>query len=568
MLTDTTAMNHLTERGVAAIYIAKRQAIAIGALAIKYQEWNGPLGEALKIELSTIVPNLPYVCMAYDTVSVVEAAINYMLEKGDDYEDPISLENTMRSNKLIGCLGSIYFDNNGNSRAYSKFSIQQIQNISDTLTLIEVASIDKYSEQLITTVNELIWIPEGPTPSNFRPALVCPFDNYLVRDSSLGRLMLYMFSAIFLTLSLIVAYLAAKSTKLTTFTEMKTSYIITFADMVFLSFFFFEFFQILAEGPDQNSYKSLVNNVQLALSLDFSLYFELKFSTFWVVLYTAIGLTSIWMALCLFVTPNWIHAFQDRLCVDKLIWISDLLLPTIGHIGFLPILSMLMNVFVCNQAIDDGLTNSFLVGDCRVFCYSGSHIWLATIVLFCICCYIPAAIYYRNLWELTQPSLHIGTKPAYLSILSIFQIVLVILNKTLKMYNQVIHGIATSVIITILIATTIYMRPYNYKRVNVYQITALSMALYGTITSTVFMQMDLLLEWILTEFIGFAIILIAGFIISKRFPELLYSRRGNSISNLFKMQCFRSDQYEIESEPPEVGDRGDVFATQPRMHTK
>ena len=554
LLTDTTAMNYFTEAGLAAEYLVKRQAIATGALAIKYQEWNGVLGKALKAELGQIVPSLPYVCMAYDTVSVVKEAINYMLEKGDDYEDPIGLGNVMRGNKLVGCLGSIFFDKNDNSRAYSRFSIEQIQSHNNTLILVDVAYIDKYSEQVITSVNELIWPIQNSTPSNYRPAPICPFDNYLIRDSILGRMMLYLISTIFLTLSLIVAYIAAKSGKLVAFTEMKLSSIISFADMMFISFFVFEFFQILAEGPDQESYRSLVSNFQLALSLDFSLYFELKFNAFWISLYTTVGLASVWILLSLIFTLNRLHALQNKFYCDNIIRIYDFLLPTIGHIVFLPIFSILMNIFLCPQSIGNELTDSFLLDDCTIFCYSGKHIWYTIAVFLCISSYIPTAIYYRNLWELTQPSLHIRTKPLYLSIMSIFQIILVILNKTLKTYDQFIHGIAMSVIIAVFIAITIYMQPYNYKRVTVFQVTALSMAFYGVFTATVFIELNMLLAWILTEFIGFIIILIAGLIVSKRFPELLHSRRGISISYLFKMQCFKSYQYGIEFQPNENGD--------------
>ena len=107
--------------------------------------------------MSQIFPSLPYLCLNYDTVSVVKEAIKLILSRGDDYEDPKVLESVMRTNKITGCLGTIYFDATSNSRASSVFEMQQLL-LNETTGLMYTANaayIDKLSAKVITIINPL-----------------------------------------------------------------------------------------------------------------------------------------------------------------------------------------------------------------------------------------------------------------------------------------------------------------------------------------------------------------------------------------------------------------------------
>ena len=151
--------------------------------------------------------------------------------------------------------------------------------------------------------------------------------------------------------------------------------------------------------------------------------------------------------------------------------------PFFVHFGLLPIFSMLMNVFLCEKGIGNSLTDSFLNQDCTSFCYKGNHLTNAILTGLCLLIYLPTAIYFRPYWEISHDFLHLSTKSYYLSVLSVFQVIIVILGKTLKPYNQGIHGCIVCLIILSLICFTIYSKPYNYKRAYVMQCISLTLAL-------------------------------------------------------------------------------------------
>jgi hypothetical protein len=200
---------------------------------------------------------------------------------------------------------------------------------------------------------------------------------------------------------------------------------------------------------------------------------------------------------------------------------------------------MLMNIYICTEGISDNLTDSFLHQDCSTFCYTGVHlkyVIASTIVIFV---YLPIAIFCRPLWEIKQTFLNVKTKPIYLSILSIFQVVFVILNKTLKIYDQTIHGIVLILLLILLLVITIIMNPYNYRRATISQYTSLILSIWAILTSTIFRNYSIIVAWAIVEFTGILLLLIIGMIFMKKSTPLLYSEKGIKISTLFLFQFLK-----------------------------
>lgn len=48
--------------------------------------------------------------------------------------------------------------------------------------------------------------------------------------------------------------------------------------------------------------------------------------------------------------------------------LAEIIIPILGHIGFLPIMSTLFNIFLCDKSIGDEFTDSFMNKDCYEFC--------------------------------------------------------------------------------------------------------------------------------------------------------------------------------------------------------
>ena len=99
--------------------------------------------------------------------------------------------------------------------------------------------------------------------------------------------------------------------------------------------------------------------------------------------------------LCIIIIFRFERIYETNFICRYIKILSNLLLPILGHIGFMPIFSMLMNIFLCYNAIGNNLTDSYLDQDCTTFCYTSKHKLYAVLSGICIGLYVPAAIYCR-----------------------------------------------------------------------------------------------------------------------------------------------------------------------------
>lgn len=200
---------------------------------------------------------------------------------------------------------------------------------------------------------------------------------------------------------------------------------------------------------------------------------------------------------------------------------------------------MLLNIYDCRKGIGSKLDSSFLEKDCTTFCYKGSHMKWAIVSGFVIVTLLTFVTYNRPRYESIQKSLHLKTKPIYIQISSVFQVVLVAINKCLKGTNQSTAGFIQTGVILAFITLTAYMKPYNYSKTFIFKITILSMSAFAILISAIFIRLDYFTVWIIVELVGLLMILMIGFIVIKAKAELLYEEKGLiSIEELFRFQFF------------------------------
>ncbi|OMJ81106.1 hypothetical protein SteCoe_18519 [Stentor coeruleus] len=522
--------------GIEEPYATKRRELIEGSLVMSYKEYVGDLGQEIQKELSEKYEDISFMCMTYDTVSVVKEAIKYLLSIGDDYENYNKLMNAIRKNKFVGCLGNVYFDKEENTRASSQFIIKQIIYNSTTklFDTIDISYLDRFSSQMFTFINPYVW-PIGSSPPNYRLYNPCPFNIYNIQSSSKGKTALYIFLSFFIILSLVVCILTyfKSEKKIIPLTDKKY---ISFEDYFFFLYFPLQFFQIIAMGPDQDAYVYFINNFQAFFSLDFNIYLDLKFEKFWFMFYWVLTFTVFWIFGCFLYWSRLGRVIEKTWWTSFFAEINKIVIIIGGNIGFIPIISMLMNIYICINSIGENITDSYLKYDCTTMCYKDTHksmIILTTIVLIF---YISLAIYFRSLWENEQESLNVKTKTSYLLILSFSQIVLVVLNKTLKNYSQNIHGVVCCIIITGMIIITIVFKPYNYIRATISQCITFVSAFFIVLNAIVLRNTTTIINWLIINSIIIVFVLIAGIIIMKKFPEKLFSEKRVDISSLFIFQ--------------------------------
>lgn len=524
-------------------YLVKRREIAHGIFSLLYKEWNGPLGESLKSEFVKIFPSLDYLCLCYDTVVVVKEAIKYMLNYGEDIENAEKLLYYMRSNKVTGCMGNVYFSKDTTSVSNGKFAINQILSYSNqTLYSREIAYLDKLSTQFIQYVNKPKWETDT-APSNFIPIYDCPFELREIKSSNKGINVLIGLSVFFLIITCVFSFLSYQKFK-STFTVISEKKLMSLSDRAFYLYFFFQFIQFLTMGPDQEAVKNVSNNFGLLLSLDFDKYYNLTQDKFWILFYSVFGFSIFWVLMCLTIVLELDIKYQNLWIFEQISVLCNLIFPLIGSIGFLPILSMLINLFLCTDSVGDSLTDTFMDRDCYVYCYKGKHRSLSVVSVVLIFFHIAFSVYCKPIWELTQDSLAIRTRPSYLSALSILQVILIILNKLLNVHSQFIHGCICTILVFIFLLYTIKTKPYNHQPAFVLQIASLMMSVWGLFTATFFLKISNLSAWIITEFVGFTVIVLVTIIAFAKSDSMLYITKGNDISSLFIFQfCKNYERY-------------------------
>ena len=200
------------------------------------------------------------------------------------------------------------------------------------------------------------------------------------------------------------------------------------SDYLFLFFYICEIFQIISLLPKESLIHKITNGLLFNLGLNIISALNLTFQDYWFYYRLVCGVSILSSLLSLAVVIFKKKLFKGSSYFKYLEFISEFILPTLGHIGFMPILSSLLTIFSCEEGSSDHTLDSFLTQDCSQYCYSGSHIYYSIVSTLAILFHLLFFIYLRPFWESAQPSLHIHSSAKYLSALSLFQVVLALLS--------------------------------------------------------------------------------------------------------------------------------------------
>ena len=519
-------------------YNYKIKGYLLNSVIIRAIEFSGDYGLQIESQMSQIFPSTYKLGFSFDAFIAVKESLKLMIEKGEDYEDKHKLMSYMRNIKTTGVGGALSFDPDTNNRANTKFIFYQIikNDTTGEYEHVDKILIDKYGVNSYILIDRFVW-PDGSTqiPSDMILEGDCSFRDFQVQESDKGLRVLYIVCSFVFILVFIIAIISCKFLK-TDYIELNEAKKMSLSDYGSYFYFYFEFFQIVSMGPDQRGFKKLLNRFEVLLSLEFSLYYKFQRDDFWH-LYSATVVLALLFVISTFV-------ILSRLLLDKypfarvFVFISEMIF-IISHFMYLPLISILMNIYSCRESIGNELESSYLVNDCTTFCYKGNHMKWA-IGSGCLLVSILTLItYFRPHYETLQVSLHIRTKPVYIHITSIFQVLLIVINKCLKEINQSTAGFIQAGIILAFLVLTVYMKPYNYSKAAISQITSLTMAAYAVLISAIFIRTSNLIVWIIVEFIGLFLIITFGFIVVKNKASMLHEEKAPiTIEDLFKFQLF------------------------------
>jgi Receptor family ligand binding region len=516
------------------VYQNKWYEIGDNMLRIAPKMWVGEIGSQIRTKMLKYYPDtIPDYCASYDSVIVITSAIKYILNRGDDIEDPLNFMQSLRNVKITGCSGNIMFDSSSNSALNSICLISQARKNVSTGQYYDlpIVSIDKFSDQVVTYENPFTWGDQSP--SDMRPDSLCPFDSYLIKEFPKGIWIFCSFCVFFITISSIIGYKSFKSFRVF-YSPNKEKKVITISDAVFISYFFFQYFQLVNLGPKYESMNSSVYNLEVGVSINIMDYYSFSYSQFWIYYKVVLILCSIWILGCL----ECLRSFFISNKIQNNTIITNHFLPAIGLILFVPLLSMLLDIYICKKSIGDLLTDSFLEFDCTNFCYKNGHLIYSILGSIAITLFLTVSIYSKYLWELTQNSLNLRTNPKYICLFSILQVVLVCASKVFNNINQSLNGYVICSIIGIVILVTYQLEPYNDERMKILQLLSLACSLFGVLISTLFLSFPFphLFLWI--KIGGLLIIIIIGVLIALKLETCVYLEKDKDISvilyNFFK----------------------------------
>ena len=557
-ISDQATLTYLNEAIDIQILNNRRELVG-NSFILGYKEWNGIKGQQLYQELNSLYPEISYFCMCYDTVSVAVSAINYAINLGKDYENHQDLMKIIRYNKVQGCMGNVYFSKDSTNIANAKFLISQvIKDKSSKFYASPLAYLDKLSVTFIEYVNKTVW-PDSSNPSNFIPIYDCPFEERDIKDSDKGFYIMTGIIIVIYVVTLVAAWLSHKEFK-TKYVEFNDAREMSLSDKAFFIYYLLQFFQFMIMGPDQDAYRQVVRNLDSLISLEFEKFYDLNKDKFWMAYYSVLIFAGVWNLICVMFVFKCEVRYSNTKFSEFFKTLQQLILPLISSVMFLPLLSMLLNLFICSKSTGSGFEDLFMDKDCFYTCYVGDHKKIAVVAFIIIFFFALLSVYLKPFWEINQTCLSIRTKSVYLSSLSILQVTLVGLNKTLKIKNQLVHGSLCSALVFTFILFTAWLKPYNYAQANISQMISLSLSFWGIFTATIFHEIGDLMIWTLTQFMGFTFIILVGILFYTRTPNLLKNKKGMDISSLFIFQfCKDYEKYARDRESIQFLRRGSKY---------
>ncbi|CAG9313848.1 unnamed protein product [Blepharisma stoltei] len=535
----TTAGGIMVEIGFKDEYLYKRYEVGVPMMTFQGSIWVGTFGKKIYNNLKAKYKVTPsdYQCNFFDSTYLLSNAISSMINRGLDYTDPYKLNSTIRSIKMVGCLGTTSIAHGSNDNEFNTVTIDANQISNGTLSVYHIGLFNPLGSKLLTIDQPFIYGDNSIVqPSEFRnSASDCPFPDSKIITFSKGRIVIFCIGfAIALITAIITYYIWKKwwDVKIETLNQKQE---ISVQDFVVGISIGVEFLQIIAMGPDFKKIFSLLSSFADAISLNLASVIKLENGIFWAVCDLVLACCLLWNSLCATILLR-LNERSNFVIFQYLDELGDFLMPILGNLCFIPFVSVLLDIFVCDEAIGNNFTESFLATDCYQFCWQRTHIIYVILAILALLTYEPLAVFCRPLWQEFQIQLHVKTLPLFLMVKTVVQVSLVVMNKTIKRAQSTVHAV---LFVAVLICYVIFVhkyKPYNYQRYSWWEFISLIAVIWLSILATINAEINgSSYGWIMTLLAGWLAIGAYGFLIMrKKYPSLLFKAKGHDTSALFQ----------------------------------
>ncbi|CAG9332922.1 unnamed protein product [Blepharisma stoltei] len=522
-------------------YLYKLNEIAVPMISIYGQSWVGSLGKKALDRISEAYGGSinSYSCFYFDSVFLIAYALDFMINRGLDYTDPNKLQKIMRNIQFYGCTGKVNIEKGSNDRILQIFEIIVNKlDASDNITTYIMGQFKPQSTQLIN-IQEPLEYSNGSTtkPSDLRTSSSqCPFPDKLIKTFAKGRILVFGICFAVALISFAITFYIWKKWWKFSIEPLTVREEICLQDIIVAVTIIIEFFQLSSMGPDFSPINSTLAGISNFFSLSLDNILKLRNGVFWIIVNAVFGSIGLWVFLCSVVLLRLDEKFPMSFIFRNLGTLAEYLMPVLGDLCFIPFISICLDIFLCDQSIGDNFTDSFLAADCYYFCWKDEHLFYAIFSVIALIAYEPLAVFGRPLWQELQPILHVKAVPLFLMVKTMIQIILIVMNKTVKRAQNLLHGALFIFVMIIYIAFLYKFKPFNYQRYSWWQ-TLVSVGVVWLALISVIEQSSGVNPIFLLSVLcfGFLIIGLLGvYVQRKKYPSLLFRKKGQDTSNLFK----------------------------------
>ena len=482
--------------------------------------------------------------LAYDSAYLLGYTIKGMISRGEDFNSGKELTDSLRSADFTGASGKIKFSEGTNDRSAFGFSIINVQDKA-IVKVQEYNPLDPSMFQNISNTSVVYGEGASKAPSDdWSNNYDCPFAEHMSKLDINGVIIVLCVGIALLIITLILSYFSYKKWKEVPIEEIEKKVTRNWKDTMAQIQIFVEFFQFIAIAPTFQSLKIVITAASNIFMLDIMKVAQSSKSDYWIMLSVVCGLCYSWsilVALIMANAENWLK--KVPLCQRLLSVMNALYLPFFGNTMFLPALALLLDVLVCDHQAQG---KAYVWRDCYVKCWEGDHIPYLVMSILAILFYEPVAVFSRPLWQQAKTGLNIKIKPVFLLFKTCIQILLIAVGKSLQGISPLSHGIVFSIIFISFTVITYKIRPFNYKRCNLWEIISLMAVSYLSVLATLsYIGNQTHIAWFVCLIVGWAIMGLAGLYIQKKsMPNLLISPsdKDNKIVNYNAVKPMNFDQ--------------------------
>jgi hypothetical protein len=309
---------------------------------------------------------------------------------------------------------------------------------------------------------------------------------------------------------------------------------ISISDMLFIVCYVFEFFQYISLEPKGGLFGITLKKVNSFLAFSFPYYFDLKFDNFWRFYSLLIGVAAsfgILATISIIDTRRSRRIFNSN---DQIVDIIRLFMEFMMHTCYLPVISLLLEITRCTNSTGEALSSTYFKYDCLESCYSGRHKIYLIFGISSLFLYSATSSYSKIFLESINPEINLRTSPNYLTILSIFQVLILTVKIVSREYSETISGFLISGLFLLFTIYTYFSKCFNLERVRIMQVSLIFMSFWGLLFSTLFSTQNFQKAFGILCYV--AVVAILGLSIARKYPKGFLDQRGISIKTLVKFQ--------------------------------